>query len=482
MPEEAKKVMRNAWWSGISVLFQIFSASVVIFIIAHSPRIEVSEFGQLTYALALSILIKLIPEYGLDTYLKREFAAGRMDMKPNAEAALSLRLVLSCVSIAVLAAYVQSLHISPVGRYLCYIMAASVHFSLFSQTFYAFFESRELFHLETIGRAFDAVVLLVMVSTSLALFDSLIVVVLCFPITRFSGLIFNYILCGRKLSWIWPKPDFLRWKTLLVGAMPFALLVFLATSLTTLGTVILRELVSSDAKHQLGLYQSVMHLVILFGLIPNILFKALLPQLARIGGNGHPTTAILCIVNNTLMTIGVLVGVFVVCFSEQLLTAACGSKYAVVSPVLQVYGLVLMLRFGAAYNLYFTLEKRMWFRAISCGVSVAGYVILNLLLIPKYGLLGAGYAALASHMLYWLICLGALYRHEGQILLGWDLKNMAVILICWLGLIYLTKFLNFYMMLPVYVIYVAAAAYLSIPRRYRHVFHIFQPANGNAIS
>jgi O-antigen/teichoic acid export membrane protein len=172
-------------------------------------------------------------------------------------------------------------------------------------------------------------------------------------------------------------------------------------------------------------------------------------------------------VNHILMTLGLLIGLVTFFRGTDLVRLFYGEKLADAGPLLQVLGGTIMMRFGVAYNLYFTIRNRVWFRVWNGVIGLTAVVVFNCIFIPKYGPLGAAYASILAHIVYWTPLLMALYISERTIGLGWRIPpalSAAVILAAGL---YATSTLSLLYMLPVYVVVILFLTYLTMPQAER---------------
>ncbi|NLZ45547.1 MAG: hypothetical protein GX896_02530 [Clostridiales bacterium] len=121
-----------------------------------------------------------------------------------------------------------------------------------------------------------------------------------------------------------------------------------------------------------------------------------------------------------------------------------------------------MMRFGAAYNLYFTIRNRVWFRVCSGLVGLAAVIFFNVLFIPKFGAMGVAYASILSHIIYWIPWFIAMYKSEGNILLGWRVSSAITAGVILIAVLYVTSRIPLLYMLPVYTIIVFTLTFYTM--------------------
>ena len=460
--------IRNSTFGLLSLGCRLVGNMAVFIVIARLPGIGASEFGQLTYAAALTALFVMLSQFGLLPLLVRDIAADHSRLTSYARSALSLRIVLSLLGLAVMALYVQKINMTGQARLVCYIIAAAFYIGSFSADLQALFQGRERMHLELFGIVTENVLLLVLALLAFLFHPTIVQVACIFLLAKSAALVFNYLICGRFLLWMYPRVDIGLWKRMLVEATPFALAGIIAMGVVQIDTVLMRELAPGDSESVVGLYQAAIRLFLVPMLLPQIVLKVFLPQLSRMHGRqGRGLTRDLGRVNHILLTLGLLIGLVTVFRGSDLIRLFYGGKYADAGPLLQILGITIMMRFGAAYNLYFTIRNRIWFRVFSALLALTAIVTYDCILIPRYGPIGAAYASVLAHIVYWIPYLIALYMAERTLALGWKFFRAAGAACLLITILYLTSELHVLYMLPIYTLLVLAATFWTMPQEVR---------------
>lgn len=454
--------VRNSAFSLLSLGARLVGNLVVFLVIARLPGVDVAAFGQLTYAVALASLCVMISQFGLVSLLIRDVAADRALLGAHVNAILGLRMLLSVLGLTGLAFFVNAIDLSPQARTVCYLIAAAMYVGAFSVDLQAVFQSQERMHLELVGVVVENGLLLALALAAFFFDAGVVEVALIFLVAKSVALVLNYAICARRL--VVPSLRFDRdlWGRLLGEALPFALTGLLAAGIVQLDTLLLRELaaVGDDA---VGLYQAAVRLFLVPMLLPEIVVKVLLPQFSRMHGrDGSGLVRDLGRVNHVLLTLGLLVSLVTVFRAEDLVRLIYGDRYAGAGAVLQVLGLSIIMRFGAAYNLYFTLRNRIWFRVASALLALVAVVGFDMLLIPRHGALGAAYASVLAHVVYWIPYLVAIYAAERTMRLGWMPVRAFAVAAVLAAFLYASAGLNLLVMLPIYAAACALGALLAM--------------------
>ena len=455
--------VRNSAFSLLSLGSRLVGNLVVFVVIARLPSVDVAGFGQITYAFALASLFVLVSQFGLVPLLIRDVAADRNRLDGFVPAVIGLRLLLSVFGLAALVGFVNVIDMAAEARLVCYLIGTAMYIGSLSIDIQALFQSHERMHLELIGIVFENALLLVLALSAFLFQPDVIGVAWIFLIAKIAAFFLNYLVCGKQILWITACFDLATWQRLFGQALPFALTGLLAAGIVQIDTLLLREL-ARTGDEAVGIYQAAVRLFLIPMLLPEILAKVFLPQLSRMHGrDGIGLTRDLGRLNHVLLTLGLLVSLVTVFRAEDLVQLIYGEKYLAAGEVLQVLGLSIMMRFGAAYNLYFVLRNRVWFRVWSALLALAAIVTFDLILIPRYGAMGAAYASVVAHVFYWIPILAALFVAERSMRLGWVPVRALGVATLLVGILYVTSEMSLLFMLPVYAVLCAAGTLVSMP-------------------
>lgn len=456
--------MVNSAFSFASLACRLVGSSLIFIVIARLPGISLADFGQLTYGAALAGLFIVGSQFGFAPLVVRDVAADRSLLRPYVRSMFALRLLFSAVGMMALVGYVYWIDMSSQGRAVCVIIAVAFYLGSFSVDLQAVFQCQERLHLEMVGTAIENALLVSCACLAYFGQSSATGVACIFLVTKSVALLVNYLLCGKYVLWLTPAFEWGTWEKLLLEGAPFALAAVIALGIVQLDTVLLRELSPGDPEQSVGLYQAAVRLFLVPMLLPQIVLKVFLPQLSRMHGqSGAGLVRDLGRVNHVLMTLGMLIGIVTYFRGSDIVQLFYGEKLSDAGPLLELMGVTIIMRFGAAYNLYFTVRDRIWFRVYTSLLALGAVVILDVLLIPRFGPVGAVYASIIAHIIYWIPYLAALYLAERTMAMGWHLLRAGTVGILLATLLYVSADLSIFYMLPVYGGLVVGAVFCSMP-------------------
>jgi O-antigen/teichoic acid export membrane protein len=204
------------------------------------------------------------------------------------------------------------------------------------------------------------------------------------------GLALLLLRSGAGVRPQWPARPRLR--ETLAGGTPYALGALAALSYTEVDKVIMLHLLGAQV---VGEYTPAFRLAALFALPIAALLAAALPRLFAAGGASAPASRRRIIVAAALAY--AVLAALAMAFAAPWLPAVLGKAFAATP----AYALVLCLwlpltALHQAYATLLTAAGRQAWRAAVEGGGLAAVVLLNLLLQPRHGALGAVYALLLT--------------------------------------------------------------------------------------
>jgi O-antigen/teichoic acid export membrane protein len=446
--------IRNCLFSAASIGCRLLGNLVVFVIIARLPAVQTEDFGQLTFAISLVSCFVMASQYGLAPLFIRNAAAEPEQFHLYIQNVLGLRLGLTCLSSCALWGYVNSASLDAQTKLICYVMAGALYLGSFSADLQAAFQSKEKMQFETLGIFAENTALVTLILTAFIFKFDIVEVAFLFLISKSLSLIINYTLAVRCCGWIYPKLAVGVARKLMNDATPFALAGLVSFGIVQVDTLLLQQLSPGNPYDEVGIYQAASRFFLVPLLIPEIALKVFLPQLARLHGASKLPNSRLAVdlgrLNHLLMTLGLLIGLVTFFRGKDIVSEAYGAKYHEAGALLELLGITVAMRFGAAFNLYFTLGNRIWFRFFSSLWGLVAIVSLNILLIPRYGARGCVYASIIGTAIYWIPWLIAIFKLEGSAVLGWRYRQ-AVSAAVALGLFaHITADFQVLLMLPLY--------------------------------
>jgi len=190
-------------------------------------------------------------------------------------------------------------------------------------------------------------------------------------------------------------PTFQLWPSLLRASIPFGLIGF-ALGLSYKFDTVLLNITRSDI--ETGYYNAAYNLVFSVVMISNVLNTALYPSLvARTSEKPQNLTSIYQRVWRYLLIISLPIAIGGWILHSEIINLLYGAEYAASAEALKILIWVIPLMFSSEFLGYVVVirnqEKRV---ARAVIVSTIINVVLNLLLVPRYGYIAASYMTVAT--------------------------------------------------------------------------------------
>ena len=392
----------NSALSFASLTSQLLSSVVLLMILAR--LVEVSVLGEILYAIALAHIVEVLSSYGLGNLVIREISQERQGVAQITSTLLLAKLFLSVIFVLLVRLYVGVVGV-PLGNpgdAWFYVAAGLVNSFVNSvsalrkgqndfvtEVKISLFRSG-LFFTATLAAiySFGATTLLV---GQIRLLSR--VVSLAFAIAvLFKGFSKDgYLPDSGRL------PELVAVCRLLVVGFPFALQAFLGLAYFQLGTLILGALTTST---EVGYYQSSMQIVLAAMLLPLAIVQAYYPRLAKAFSTGDTNgMRLMRQMMSVLTTLGFCLTAMFGLGAPFLITLLYGTKMQPGIIVLQILSLVFIVR-SAASGLGISLIALGWqkVQVLAGFVATVGGLLLNLLLIPRYGFVATAWVNLATNL------------------------------------------------------------------------------------
>lgn len=386
---DPRRIFRNFLNLGAAQAVAMASGFVTTVILGRALGPE--NFGILGFGVALLSFFGLAVVAGTDTYATREIARDHAGGVSLARRVLGLRAALVIAALAVLGVVVAWMdQPAPVKAVVLIQGIGVVSLGLLLDFYYQGVERMGIIAVRQSGAAaLSLCAVLVLVRGPDDLYVAAAVPVCA---TLVAALAMMARFAGEHACFpIAPRPD--RWGALLRGAAPFAVTGLMITAYTFVDIVMLGFM---RTPQELGWYAAAARVMALGLVLGNLMGAAFLPSLAAARGGAHQVGAARNLARAALF-VGMPVAAFGMGFSGEILEFLFGAPFRGGTAAM----VVLMAAIGVAHvQIVFGTPLIGWNAEKTYTVAVtlaAGVnVVLNLLLIPAFGIVGAASATFAS--------------------------------------------------------------------------------------
>jgi O-antigen/teichoic acid export membrane protein len=388
-------VAKNIFHLLSSSVLQKAIAFVYFALIARWAGVE--DTGAYFFALSWTLMFTTITDLGLTPVLIREVAKDKAQTEKYLNQTLALKLPLTAV--AVLAAVVGAwlFHISPETRVLVELAAAVISLDAISLTFYGILRAHHVLKYEGLGLIAGQTITMIIGLTSLKMGAPLaLLVVALIAGSSWNALASMWIVRKRlgirvRLTWDWSFA-----KKILRMAIPFALAGAFVKVYTSADAVLLTQFKGEAAA---GLYSVPYKLTFAFQFVPMAFTAAFYPAMSRAyAADKHELGDLFYKALWALMLIAAPIAAGIMALAPELVDFVYGKDYlpavlAVQLLILCAVPIFLDFPIGSLLN----ASDRQMTQTKLMGMATVISVILNIILIPMYGLIGVVIASLVSH-------------------------------------------------------------------------------------
>jgi len=378
----------------ILTVAQIIASVAGLFSSALLARaLGVEGFGVLGFGMAFLSLLGIVASLSTDIYGTREIARNPDKADSISSPILGLRLTLSIFAYAVFIVIVLTLDRSQTEKTVLLVQASGIFISIFVLDFV--FQGLERMGINGLRQILTALMTLICVYLFVRAPEDILIAAII-PIaagTVAVGVIWLYArhsIGGIRLSF---ARD--RWRQILAVSVPLAISGIMHTIIFNTDAVML-GLMSTN--QQTGLYVSAFKIVGLTMIPAGLLTAPFFPSLSA-GWDDQQTR----FDRSRTFAISVLIislplVVFIAIYPDLILRILFGQAYSEAETtllILMMSMVVMHLRIIYSSPLVAWNEER--YHMVATLIGAVLNVLLNFLLIPKYGIIGAAFASLISH-------------------------------------------------------------------------------------
>lgn len=357
------------------------------------------QFGVLSYATAFVALFSAVATLGLDSIVIREVLRNPASANEIMGSAFILKLAGGLVTIVLTVSAISMLRPdNNLMHWLVGIIAAGMVFQAFDtvdlwfqsllQSRYTVYAKSTAFILANIGK-----VVLVLIHASLIAFAWIGLAEIAIGA---AGMMITCKINGYSLKkW---RGSFLKAKGLLKDSWPLILSGIVVMLYMRIDQIMLGEMVGDDA---VGVYSAAVRLSEMWYFVPIAIVSSIYPSIIELKKtNERIYHENLQKLYNLMVWISVSVAIPMAFFSNNIIRLLYGPEYKGAGPILSILiwaGIAVFL--GVASSKYLLVENytRLSFYRTLIGAVVN--ILLNLVLIPAYGPIGAAIATLISYFL-----------------------------------------------------------------------------------
>lgn len=391
------------------------------------------EFGQYNFVLAFGLIFGVLANFGFGAFTTREIAKDRRRAKKIIGNLLSLKLILSGAVLLLLfltAQFIDKPSYIIIGLYMVGFLTVS---DSIRALWGSVFQASERMSYLSLTRLGERVLYLAVLAFVIYFDKGLLWIIGALLVSSFAFTILEVFLIHYKFTKISFKFDKPFIKMALLGTVFFVINDIFIVIFFKIDTVMI-SFMRGDI--ETAVYSAAYNLLYAIIFIPTVLSTVLYPALTRFYKKNQKMFRLslpLVIKYYFLSSLPVVAFVFI--FPTQIITLIYKDKYFDSIPALKVlaFGMTFVFLNFVLSMVLNTVEKQKFVALASFSAMVLN-LILNFLLIPDYGIMGASVATVATEFLFCSILLLFVNRELGVVTKGNLLKLAGVVLAVLVGL------------------------------------------------
>jgi O-antigen/teichoic acid export membrane protein len=396
----AKRVFKNSiWLLAANIVTRLISAFVIVLL---ARRLGTDGFGQYSFAVSFISFFALLAGFGFTDLLIRDVAKNKSLASKYVNNILSLRIILSIIAFITLLSISFFIGKSHILTIAIYIFGIDLIVSGFTTSMRSLFYAYERMEFDSVLKIIDKILwgglILFVIFNNLSILN----IALATLSATSLGLVITYFVVSKKITKIRPEADIIFWKKIIIAALPFALTGIFSLINFRIDQVMLSFMTNDFL---VGTYAAAYKIIDILAILPSIVLTALYPVFSRY----YETNKILLKKTFNLslryvitLSIPIVVGIFLL--SNKIIALIYGTDYLESISVLKVLIFISLVSF-ANTPLFVLLNAigKQKITMMNVGFTALANVIMNLLLIPQFGIIGAAIATIVSEMTFFIL-------------------------------------------------------------------------------
>ncbi len=386
-------VAKNTFWLSLS---EVLSRILKLILIVYAARILGADgWGTFSYALSLASLIMIFSDIGLGNLIAREAVQKKEQYRSFITAALFLKGCILLLSVVVVIVAGYSFSNIPQANILFPIIGVIFLFDSLRDLGFAINRATEKMEREMIVKVVMGIVILMSGFILLKLSPTPMSIATAYVSGSIIGCILIMVIIRTQLQhYLSPFNPFMM-RTVLQTVWPLALITLISS---IMGNIDIYMMGIWSTTTEIGLYSSVQRIQQFIIIIPSMIATASFPLMSLLAHTDKKQLGVILGKSIIIMLLaGIPIAVGGTLLSKEIIVLLFGIQYVGAAPVLQILMVMLLVSFPLIMlsNVVFVYDKQKNL-ALAYGIGVIANIILNTLLIPQFGAIGAALATLLS--------------------------------------------------------------------------------------
>ena len=381
---------------------QIISRAIQLVIFVYLARVlGKSDFGIFSFGLAFAFLFMIIADFGLSTLIIREISRDKKSASKYLSNSIIIKLLLSAIAFVFAYFFLNIAGYSEEIKIIAYIMLSFTLLQSFTELHYAIFRAFERMHYDAFIRILRMLILAGAIFYLIKNSYGLLASSLAFLATEFIVLIIAFFITYTRFIKVNFEFDYGFSKKLLKKSSLFCLSLVFSSLYMYIDVIMLSKMRSTA---EVGIYSAASNIVIALIFIPLMYGNAIYPVMSRFYITSKKSLKLVYEKSfKYMLIIGIPIAAGIYILSDRIILLLYGKEYAASAIALSILSGYLFLKFinpVTGFTLMAINKQRS--RLFSQGLAALLNIILNLILIPIYGFVGAAIATLMTEIIFFI--------------------------------------------------------------------------------
>lgn len=401
-----KTVQRIAKNTGVLFVANVGGRVFSFFYIMYAGRyLGPLNFGILTFALAFTGIFGVLADFGLQPLIIREVARDKSLASKYIANISGMKIILVTITFGLIALTINLLGYPEQTIKVVYLVGLSVIFGAFTTMFYSIFQAYERMEYQSLGQILNSALMLGGVIFAMKFKLSVVEFAALYFLVSIFGLAYSFTILRIKFSnlyLVWSRRkieiDWNFWKSTIKEALPFGLAIIFTTTFYWIDSVML-SLMKGYAV--VGWYNAAYRVVLTILFIPAAYSFAIFPVMSNFYITSQGSLRLVFEKSFKYLTmLGIPIAVGTTLLAPRFILLIFGEEYnnSIIALQILVWSSVFIFMVTSFSRLFQASNKQIISAKIA-GICVALNVVLNLILIPKYSLIGASIATVLTEFL-----------------------------------------------------------------------------------
>jgi len=392
-----QKYFQNTGWSFASrILCMGISFLTTIFIVR---KLGPENYGQLSYAVSFVAIFSFIASLGIENILYRDLIKYPEKKKEYLGSALTIKLIAGLIAIILVCIAAVFFAQDDVSRVLILILSGTFLFNTFqiiSLEFQARIKNKYLAIISVIVTLIlNSLKILVIVFHKGVIYLAFILLLESVLYAIFYWYAYEKKIEGSILDWKFDKHIA---KNLLKDSWPLMFTSAFMLVYSRIDQVLIKSMLDA---HSVGIYGAAVNIAEVWYFIPGIIISSLFPAIIHAKKSSEELyLARLNKLSIMLLGIAIIIALPVTLFAPFIIKMIYGQAFIGGAIILQIYVWACIGTFlGLLTDNYLITENYRTILIVRSFIPMVINILLNLIWIPKYGIVGSAYATLISYTL-----------------------------------------------------------------------------------